>query len=133
MTSDQLVALVNSPAVLFALMLLASASNGMKQLLVVRQTGRPMTFIDYLSYWPETFGVLLANIIAFAVLISLKQLNIASALGIGYGANSAIDLLPGLRSVALKATPDQPEKISVVKKAAIDDSANKPPDGGPLK
>lgn len=111
MTADSLKALLSSPSALFVLMLLASMTNGVKQLLVIRQTGTPMTFLGYLAYLPETFAVLLANVIGFAVLILTDQLNFASALGVGYGTNSLIDLLPGKRSVALKATPDDPAKV----------------------
>lgn len=88
---------LSSPTALFVLMLLASLSNGVKQLLVIRQTGKPMTFLDYLAYWPETLGMILANVIGFVVLILTDQLNFASALGVGYGTNSLIDLLPGKR------------------------------------
>lgn len=110
MTPDALKTLLGSPPALFILMLLASMSSGLKQLLVIRQTGKPMSFLSYLSYWPETLGMVIANVIAFAVLILTDQLNFASALGIGYGANSVIDLLPGKRSLALKSTPDDPDK-----------------------
>lgn len=121
---------LSSPTALFVLMLLASLSNGVKQLLVIRQTGKPMTFLDYLAYWPETLGMILANVIGFVVLILTDQLNFASALGVGYGTNSLIDLLPGKRSVALKATPDDPSKITQVQvneaKAAAPTSLNRP-------
>jgi hypothetical protein len=130
MTSEALKAMLQTPAALFAMMLLASLSNGFKQLLVVKQTGKPMTFWDYLSYAPETFGVIVGNVIAFALLIYIDQLNVASALAVGYGTNSVIDLLPGRRSVALKATPDDPTKLTPEKKAAIDAVASKSTDGG---
>lgn len=110
MTADTLKALLSSPIALLSLMLLASLSNGIKQLSVIRQTGTPMHLLDYLSYLPETLGMVVANLIAFVVLILTDQLNFASALGIGYGTNSLVDLLPGKRSVALKSTPDDPSK-----------------------
>jgi hypothetical protein len=100
-----------SPFALLILMLLASLGNGIKQLLVVRQTGSPMTIAQYLSHWPDTVGTLIGNMLAFAVLISMDQLNVAAALGIGYGVNSVVDLLPGKRSLDLKSTPDDPEKL----------------------
>ena len=103
--------LLSSPSALFVLMMLASLSNGLKQLLVLRQTGTPMSFGKYLSYWPETTGMVIANVIAFAVLILTDQLNFASALAVGYGTNSLVDLLPGKRSLVLKSTPDDPAKI----------------------
>jgi len=85
--------------------------QGVKQLSVIKQTGTPISFGKYLSYWPETLSMLVANVIAFAVLISMGQLNIAAAIGIGYGTNSLVDLLPGKRSLVLKSTPDDPAKI----------------------
>jgi|SRR6267142_3284917 len=99
-----------SPFALLILMMLASLGNGMKQLLVIRQTGTPMSLVQYLSHWPETVAMLITNLLAFAVLISLGQLNIAAAIGVGYGTNSLVDLLPGKRSLVLKSTPDDPDK-----------------------
>lgn len=110
-SDDALKLFLNSPAALFILMTLASMSNGLKQLLVLRQTGTPMSFGQYLSYWPETVAMVIANLIAFAVLILTDQLNFASALGVGYGTNSLVDLLPGKRSLVLKSTPDDPAKV----------------------
>ncbi len=112
MTQEQLKLVLSTPLALFALMVIASMSNGIKQLTVIRQTGKPMSYLSYLSYWPETLGMVLANVIAFAILILTDQLNFASAIGIGYGANSIIDMLPGKRSLALKSTPDDPEKLA---------------------
>lgn len=111
MTADALKTLLSSPGALFVLMILASLSNGIKQLVVVKQTGTPMTVLGYLSYLPETFGTVIANVLAFVLLVMTDQLNFASALGVGYGTNSLIDLLPGKRSVALKSTPDDPQKV----------------------
>lgn len=116
MTTDALKQLFSSPLALLVLMMFASLSNGLKQLLVIRQTGTPMTFTNYLSYWPETLGMALANLIAFVVLVLTDQLNFASALGIGYGTNSLVDLLPGKRSLALKTTPDDPTKVTTAPK-----------------
>lgn len=112
MTADTLKALLSSPLGLFALMLVASLSNGMKQLLVIRQTGKPMSFAAYVSYWPETIAMVLANTIAFIVLVLTNQLNYAAALAVGYGTNSLVDLLPGSRSIDLKKTPDDPTKVA---------------------
>lgn len=111
MTAETLKTLLSSPGALFIMMTLASVSNGLKQLLVIRQTGTPMSLASYLSYWPETISMLIANMIAFATLILTDQLNFASALAVGYGTNSLVDLLPGKRSMALKATADDPGKI----------------------
>ena len=103
--------ILSTPMALFLLMLFASALNGLKQLHTVRQTGTPMSFAKYWAYWPDTAGTIFANTIAFVLLIFLDQLNIFSALGIGYGANSAVDLLSGKRSYDVKATPDDPDKL----------------------
>ncbi len=110
-SSNALKLFFSTPAALFMLMMLASLANAIKQLLVVRQTGKPMSMAQYLSHWPETLGVVIANVIGFAVLILTNQLNFAAVLGLGYGANSVVDLLPGSRSLALKSTPDDPAKI----------------------
>lgn len=119
MTSEYLKSLLSGPSALFILMLLASLSNGLKQLLVVKQTGTPMDLWQYLAYWPETLAMIIANIMAFAVLILTDQLNFASALSVGYGTNSVVDLLPGKRSIALKATPDDPVKMTPDKLKSI--------------
>lgn len=113
MNSDSaLKILLSSPFALFFLMMLASLTNGLKQLAVLRQTGTPMSFGQYLSYLPETGSMVIANIIAFVVLILTDQLNFASALAVGYGTNSLVDLLPtGKRSLVLKSTPDDPAKV----------------------
>lgn len=110
-TDSALKVFLSSPAALFVLMTLASLTNGLKQLAVLRQTGTPMSFGRYLSYWPETAGMMVANLIAFAVLVLTDQLNFASALAVGYGTNSLVDLLPGKRSLVLKSTPDDPAKV----------------------
>lgn len=111
MKIDALKLLLSSPLSLFALMMAASLLNGLQQLGVVAQTGKPMSVGSYLSYWPETLTVFIGNAIGFVVLVLMDQLNFASALGIGYGLNSVTDLLPGKRSIALKKTPDDPIKV----------------------
>lgn len=112
MNSDTALKLfLSSPFALLLLMMLASLSSGVQQLLVLRQTGTPMSFAKYVSYWPETVGMMIANMIAFAVLVLTDQLNFASAISVGYGTNSLVDLLPGKRSLVLKSTPDDPAKI----------------------
>jgi len=110
MTEASLRTLLSSPAALFVLMLLASVCNGAKQILVVRQTSQAMTCWQYWSHLPETLIAVMANVIAFAVLIITDQLNFASAIAVGYGANSLADLLPKGRSYALKKAPDDPTK-----------------------
>jgi Na+/alanine symporter len=106
MTVDSLKLLFSSPLALLALMVLASVGNGIKQIAVVRQTGQPMKCIEYWSHVPETLTVVIGNILAFILLIVTDQLNVASALAVGYGTNSLADLLPKGRSYALKSTPD---------------------------
>jgi len=105
-------ALLSSPLSLFLLMMLASVSNGLKQLAVVNQTGKPMSYRLYLCHWPETLSTIVGNVLAFVVLMSFDQLNITSAIGVGYGVNSLTDLLPTSRSYQLKATIDDPVKVN---------------------
>jgi hypothetical protein len=112
MTVDSLKLFISSPLALFALMVLASVGNGLKQIAVVRQTGNPMKCIEYFGHIPETVTVMVGNVLAFILLLSTGQLNVASALAVGYGANSLADLLPKGRSYALKSTPDLPEKVT---------------------
>jgi len=112
MTLGALKVLLSSPLALLALMMLASVSNGVKQLAVIRQTGYPMSCAQYyFRYMPETWGMIIGNMICFSVLVLTDQLNFASALGVGYGVNSIVDLLPGHRSFELKNTLDDPVKI----------------------
>ncbi len=111
LTADALKTLLSSPFSLFVLMMAASLANALKQLGVISQTGKPMTLASYMAYWPETITMILTNGIAFVVLVLTDQLNFASALGIGYGVNSVVDLLPGKRSIDLKKTPDDPAKV----------------------
>jgi hypothetical protein len=126
MTNETLKELLSGPAALFLMMMLASMVNGLQQLNVVRQTGTPMTAREYFfKYWPTTLGMALTNVIAFITLVMTDQLNFASALGIGYGVNSAIDLLPNsTRSHALKRTPDDEVKL----REKMRDSSIKPED-----
>ena len=113
MTLDAIKAYLSSPLALFAMMLLASFANGVKQLSVIKQTGQPMTCLMYWSHVPETVATLISNAMAFALLIMTDQLNFASALSVGYGLNSLADLLTkGGRSYALKVTPDDPNKVT---------------------
>jgi hypothetical protein len=111
MTAESLKVLLSSPTALFFLMLVASVANGAKQVIVVKQTGQSMTCLQYWAHVPETLIAITTNVIAFWVLILTDQLNFASALAVGYGANSLADLLPKGRSYALKKTPDDPSKV----------------------
>jgi len=112
MSSPDLKTWLASPIALFALMLLASFANGMKQISVVKQTGQPMDLATYWSYFPETITALSTNVLAFVLLLLTDQLNFASAIAVGYGANSVADLIPKGRSFALKQTPDDPNKVN---------------------
>lgn len=111
MSETTLRTILASPLLLFLLMLIASVGNGAKQIAVVRQTSKSMKCSEYWAYWPETMAVLCTNVIAFWVLVLTDQLNYASALAVGYGANSLADFIPGGRSFALKKTPDDPTKL----------------------
>ena len=92
-TADTLKAILSSPLALFLLMCLASIGNGVKQLAVIKQTGRPMTCLEYWAHWPETLGTVISNALAFGLLLMTDQLNFASALSVGYGLNSLSDLI----------------------------------------
>lgn len=92
-TADELKSILETPAALFLLMLAASFVGALKQIVLAKQQGSTMSVGKYLAYWPETIATILGNGIAFAVLILTDQLNFASALGIGYGVNSAVDLM----------------------------------------
>lgn len=55
--------------------------------------------------------MLITNMLAFAVLVFTDQLNFASAIGVGYGMNSIMDLLPKTRrAYDMKGAPDDPAK-----------------------
>lgn len=101
---DGLKAALDTPLILFGVMLVASAINGLKQMRTARQAGGGMSFVEYWSHLPDTMATLLGNVLAFGGLILFDQLNFAAALGIGYGVNSITDMLPGARSVALAET-----------------------------
>jgi hypothetical protein len=95
MTSEELKALLETPAALFVVMILGSIASMLKQLRDAKVNGGGMSFTGYLAKWPETLATLIGNCLAFALLIVTDQLNFGSALGVGYIANSASDLLRG--------------------------------------
>lgn len=102
LTTTDLKASLDSPLVLLGLMYLASIASALKQLIVARQAGTRVTCMRYLRYWPETAVTVLSNLLAFMVLVTFDQLNLASSLGVGYGINSITDLIrPGGRSSGL--------------------------------
>lgn len=84
---------LGSPVGLLMMMLAASLLGGIKQIILAKKAGMEVTLAQYIQYWPETTSVIIGNVLAFVVLILTDQLNFASALGIGYGVNSAADLL----------------------------------------
>lgn len=88
MTADQIKAILQTPASLFVLMLIASVLNAYKQ-----KAGTGVGIGEYFAHLPETVAMLLTNTICFAVLILTDQLNYASALGLGYASNSLADLV----------------------------------------
>lgn len=112
MTVESVKTFLSSPGALFVMMILASVANGSKQLAVIRQTGQPISSIDYWAHLPETLATFFSNVMAFSLLLMTDQLNFASALSVGYGLNSLSDLLTkGGRSYTLKSTPDDPSKV----------------------
>lgn len=112
MTSQQLQAFLSSPFGMFIIMLMASFVNGMKQLAVTKQTSNAMPWWQYWTYIPETLTVVIGNALAFLILFQTGQLNFASAIAVGYGANSLADLIPRGRSYALKQAPDDLTKMT---------------------
>lgn len=110
MTAEQLKILLQTPFCLLLLMFAASFSNGLKQVATTNKAGGSVLLREYfLVHWPDTVAMIIANLIAFAILILTDQLNFASALGVGYGANSVVDLLPGARSSVIATSAVQPK------------------------
>lgn len=111
MTPEKLQELLSTPLWLFAVMILASLANGLKQVGDAARNGTsdvgPIAYL--FRFWPETIGMVIGNVLAFAVLAATGQLNLAAAIGIGYGVNSAVDLMrPGGRSAALAKPQEGP-------------------------
>ncbi len=107
MTAEEIKLLLSTPAALFLLMLLASLGSAFKQMLDARRNGASVGPKDYfITHWPETLWMLGTNAGAFITLIFTDSLNYASAIGIGYLANSAADVFTkDGRSSSLKTTP----------------------------
>jgi hypothetical protein len=103
MTAEELKTLLSTPAALFLVMLLGSLASMLKQVSDAKKNGATTTSLSsYLAHWPETLGTVITNALGFLTLVVTDQLNFASALGIGYAANSAADLLrSGGRSASL--------------------------------
>jgi hypothetical protein len=102
MTAEELKALLSTPGALFLVMLLGSLASMLKQVSDAKKNGSVASLGSYLAHWPETVGTITTNVLGFLTLVVTDQLNFASALGIGYAANSAADLLrSGGRSASL--------------------------------
>jgi hypothetical protein len=93
MTAEELKLLLETPAALFVVMILGSVASGLKQMIDAAKQGGDTNYWAYLKHWPETAATVIINTLGFLTLIVTDQLNFASALGIGYAANSAADLL----------------------------------------
>lgn len=91
-TAEQLKEMLGSPLALFGLMFFASFVSALKQMIIAKRNGTPMSFSSYfLGHWVETVVMLGTNVIAFTTLIMTDSLNFAAAIGIGYLANDAAD------------------------------------------
>lgn len=93
MTFEDLKALMGTPLFLFAVMLGASVVSGLQQVTTARRDGKTVTCLEYLKHWPETLAVLGGNVLAFIVAVAADQLNLAAAIGIGFGLNTLMDSL----------------------------------------
>ncbi len=103
MNIDQLQTLLQTPLALFIVMLLASLASALKQ---IKDTTLPLS--SYLGHWPETVAAVIANVLGFLVLVETNTLNLASALGLGWMSNSAVDLMrAGGRSAAVAGSNRQ--------------------------
>lgn len=102
MTAAELTAYLSNPLVLFIVMILASLGSAFKQLYEAkRAAGVELTLGEYLAHWPETLIALGGNVALFLTLATTGQLNLASALGLGYAANS---IAGGIMSASSSAT-----------------------------
>lgn len=91
-TSDDVKVFFMSPAALFLVMLFASFGSMMNQLATAARCGvKGLSFWSYVLHGPEVVAMLVANVIGFFTLLLSDQLNFASAVGIGWVANSVAD------------------------------------------
>lgn len=129
MSAEELKELLSTPLALFILMLGASFGSAVKQIIVSRNAGGYISLREYFfTHWPETVVMLGTNIGAFIGLIMTDALNWASALGVGYAANDAADLLTKKgRSDSITPTIQQVEERLEQKKEeqVIRDELNK--------
>lgn len=98
MDAETIKDLIGQPAMLCVLMYAASLVSALQEVRRKRNNGLDINLGEYLKFWPETIGVIVSNAIAFVLLIASDQLNLAAALGIGYGLNFAVDAAPGART-----------------------------------
>lgn len=97
-TAEELKVLLESPLVLFVLMLAGSFTGAITQIWKARRAAPPggekITVLGYFrDYLPETLAMLGGNVIAFGALILSDQLNYVSATSLGWVVNSAADLV----------------------------------------
>lgn len=90
-TAQEIRDLLSQPVPLLVVMYVASLASALAELRLSKREGSGMTLLQYLGYWEETLAVVLGNLISFVVLIQADQLNLAAAIGIGYGINNAAD------------------------------------------
>lgn len=93
MTIEGLKALMDTPVFLFVVMILASVVSGLQQVSSAQRGGKTVSCLDYLKSWPETIAVLGGNVLAFILAVAADQLNLAAAIGIGFGLNTLMDSL----------------------------------------
>lgn len=102
MSADELKELFSQPLMLFILMLVASLGSAAKQLVVARRQGAAVSVKEYFLKI-ETAVMLGAVGGAWLALLYTDTLNPMSALGLGYVANDAADIVTkDGRSAAIK-------------------------------
>lgn len=109
MTAEEIRALIATPAGLLVVMLLGSLFSVFKQIRDARANGATITVSDYL-FRLETLLMLGTNVGIFFGLVMTGELSwqtVIASLGLGYMANSAMDMKAGGRSAAVvQSIPD---------------------------
>lgn len=109
MTEESIKALIGSPIGLLVVLLLGSLFSILKQISDARSNGATISVSDYL-FRLETVIVLGTNVGVFFALLMTGDLSwqtVVASLGLGYMANSAVDIKPGGRSAAIiNSIPD---------------------------
>lgn len=100
--------LVKNPYFLLALAYVGYGLSVLKQLIDARRNGASITCREYLmGHMLETTGAVLGVVVLWLAAAETGQLNVVAALGIGYTANSGIDVfVKGGRSAALMKKDD---------------------------